>query len=297
MIKKAVIPAAGLGTRFLPVTKTQPKEMLPIVDTPTIQFVVEEAVASGIRDILMITGRGKRSIEGYFDRAFELEANLQGKGKEDLLRQVQDLASMADIHFVRQREMNGLGDAISYARSHMNNEPFAVLLGDTLVDSQTPCIQQMMDVYARYRAPIIGVEEVPADRVHRYGIVGGNEIEPNVFRINQLVEKPKASEAPSRLAIAARYILTPDIFDYIERTSRGVGNEVQLTDALKLLLKDREFFAFKYEGKRHDIGNKLDYMKTMVEFAARRADIGKEFRSFLKSFTEGLNNPNVDGKD
>jgi len=288
VVKKAVIPAAGLGTRFLPVTKTLPKEMLPIVDTPTIQYVVEEAVESGIRDILIITGRGKRSLEGYFDRALELEADLQEKGREEQLRQVRRLASLASIHFIRQRELNGLGDAISYARRHTGDEPFIVLLGDTLVDSATPCARQLMDVYDRVQAPVIGVQQVEPEKAGRYGVVGGREVEPNLYRVEELVEKPGPSDAPSNLAIGGRYVLTPDVFECIDQTARGVGNEIQLTDALRLLLKRREIFAYKYEGVRHDIGNPLDYLTTTVKYAARRGDIGPRFRAFLRDFVKTM---------
>ncbi|HUT24491.1 MAG TPA: UTP--glucose-1-phosphate uridylyltransferase GalU [Sumerlaeia bacterium] len=288
MIRKAVIPAAGFGTRFLPVTKSQPKEMLPIIDTPTIHYVVEEAVHSGIRDILIVTGRGKQSLENYFDRAFELEANLHAKGREEQLLQVRQLANLANIHFIRQAELNGLGDAVSYARWHVGDEPFLVLLGDTLVDSKTPCSRQLIDVYNRLKAPVIGVEEVERDKVDRYGIVGGEEIEPNTWRVNVLVEKPKTVEAPSNLAIGGRYVLTPDVFDYIGRTAEGVGNEIQLTDALRLMLKDREIYAHKFEGTRHDIGNRLDYLKTTVRYAVKRGDVGADFREFLRTFVETL---------
>jgi UTP--glucose-1-phosphate uridylyltransferase len=284
MIQKAVIPAAGFGTRFLPATKSQPKEMLPIVDTPTIQYVVEEAVNSGIRDILIITRQGKQSIENHFDRAFELEASLRLQGREEQLQQVRHLASLANIHFVRQAELNGLGDAISYARWHVGNEPFLVLLGDTLIRSKTPCSRQLIDSYNRYKCPIIGVEEVERSKVERYGIVGGKAIEPNLYDIDVLVEKPKAADAPSNLAIGGRYILTPDIFDCIERTPRGVNNEIQLTDALRLLLKDQRMLAHKFDGVRYDIGNRLEYMKTSVIYAADRPDMGPDFRAFLRDF-------------
>ena len=291
MIKKAVIPAAGLGTRFLPATKAQPKEMLPLIDTPTIQYVVEEAVHSGIRDILIITGRGKQSIENHFDRAFELETHLKAKGREEQLLQVRKLSQLANIHFIRQPELNGLGDAISYARWHVGNEPFLVLLGDTVVDSPSaPCSRQIIDVFNHYRAPVIGVEEVDPAKVERYGIVAGKEVAPNTWRIDVMVEKPRPSEAPSRLAIAGRYVLTPEIFAYIDRTATGVGNEVQLTDALQLMLKDHEIYAHKFQGKRYDIGNRLDYMRTLVELGARRGDIGPDFRAFLKEFAAGLPN-------
>jgi len=288
MIRKAVIPAAGFGTRFLPVTKTQPKEMLPIVDTPTIQFVVEEAVHSGIRDILMITGRGKHAIENYFDRAFELETKLAARNRDEQLLQVRKLSDMANVHFIRQREPRGLGDAISYARWHVGDEPFLVLLGDTLVDSRTPCARQLIDVYNKVKAPVIGVEEVDPDKVERYGIIGGNRVEGDTYELTELVEKPKTVEAPSNLAIGGRYILTPDIFDYIDKTAQGVGNEIQLTDALRLMLKDRKIYAHKFEGVRHDIGNRLDYVKTSVKYAVKRDDIGVEFKEFLREFVKEL---------
>jgi len=284
MIRKAVIPAAGFGTRFLPATKSQPKEMLPIVDTPTIQYVVEEAVNSGIRDILIITRQGKQSIENHFDRAFDLEASLRAQGREEQLQQVRHLASLANIHFVRQAELNGLGDAISYARWHVGNEPFLVLLGDTLIHSKSPCSRQLIDSYNRFKCPIIGVEEVARDKVERYGIVGGKQIEPSLYEIDVMVEKPKAVDAPSNLAIGGRYILPPEIFDYIERTPRGVNNEIQLTDALRLMLKDQRMLAHKFDGVRYDIGNRFEYMKTSVIYAAERPDMGPEFRAFLRDF-------------
>jgi UTP--glucose-1-phosphate uridylyltransferase len=270
------------------VTKAQPKEMLPIVDTPTIQYVVEEAVNSGIRDILIITGRGKQSIENHFDRAYELEANLQEQNREEQLLQVRKLTKLANIHFIRQRELNGLGDAISYARWHVNNEPFLVLLGDTVVDGKIPCSRQLIDVYNRYKAPVIGVEEVDPDKVERYGIVGGEEVSPGTFKLDVMVEKPKAVEAPSNLAIAARYVLTPDIFDYIENTARGKGGEVQLTDALKMLLANGDIYAHKFKGRRYDIGNRLDYVKTILDFGCKRADIGPDLRAYLKTFVSEM---------
>ncbi len=289
MIRKAVIPAAGFGTRFLPVTKSQPKEMLPIVDTPTIQYVVEEAVNSGIRDILIITRIGKQSIENHFDRAFELEANLQAQGREEQLMQVKELSSLANIHFVRQAELEGLGDAISYAKWHVGDEPFLVLLGDTIVDSQTPVSRQLIDVYNRHKCPVIGVEQVPDEKVNRYGIVGGKEIEDSTYKLDALVEKPLPHEAPSNMAIGGRYILTAEIFDYIEKTPKGVNNEVQLTDALKLMMEEgRNMLAHRFEGKRYDIGNRLEYMKTSLRYAVKRPDIGPEMCDFLREFVKEL---------
>jgi len=287
MIKKAVIPAAGLGTRFLPATKASPKEMLPIVDTPTIQYVVQEAVDSGIEDILIITGRGKRAIEDHFDRNFELEEKL--KEKDDAMyEEVRHLADMANIHFVRQKEMNGLGDAISYCRHHVGNEPFAVLLGDTIMDSIIPVTQQLMDVYNQYRHSVVAVETVPKDKVNRYGIVGGKKLSDTILELNALIEKPSIETAPSNLAIAGRYILTPQIFDAIEHTARGKGNEIQLTDAMVLLLKTEPIYSCTIEGNRYDIGNKLDFLKTTVEFALRRKEFAEPFLAFLKEKIAGM---------
>ncbi|GAB3269871.1 UTP--glucose-1-phosphate uridylyltransferase GalU [Larkinella harenae] len=282
MIKKAVIPAAGLGTRFLPATKAQPKEMLPIIDTPTIQYVVQEAVDSGIEDILIITGKGKRSIEDHFDRNYELETRLEEKEDEALLLEMRRLSDMADIHFVRQRELNGLGDAIYYARHHVGNEPFAVLLGDTIMDSVIPVTQQLIDTYDQYRGTVIAVEEVPADKVNRYGIVGGSMLSDSIMELSTLIEKPAIDAAPSNLAIAGRYILTPDIFAAIEQTSKGKNNEIQLTDAMLLLLKRENIYSHRIEGKRHDIGNKMDFLKTTVEFALKRKEFSGPFLKFLK---------------
>jgi UTP--glucose-1-phosphate uridylyltransferase len=287
MIKKAVIPAAGLGTRFLPATKASPKEMLPIVDTPTIQYVVQEAVDSGIEDILIITGRGKRAIEDHFDRNFELEEKL--KEKDDAMyEEVRHLADMANIHFVRQKEMNGLGDAISYCRHHVGNEPFAVLLGDTIMDSIIPVTQQLIDVYNQYRHSVVAVETVPKDKVNRYGIVGGKKLSDTILELNALIEKPSIETAPSNLAIAGRYILTPQIFDAIEHTARGKGNEIQLTDAMVLLLKTEPIYSCTIEGNRYDIGNKLDFLKTTVEFALRRKEFAEPFLAFLKEKIAGM---------
>jgi len=282
MIKKAVIPAAGLGTRFLPATKAQPKEMLPIIDRPTIQYVVQEAVDSGIEDILIITGKGKRAIEDHFDRNYELEIRLEEKEDQLLLDEMRRLSDMANLHYVRQRELNGLGDAIRYARHHVGNEPFAVLLGDTIMDSVIPVTQQLIDAYAQYGGSVIAVEEVPHDKVNRYGIVGGRSLSDRILELDTLVEKPALSDAPSNLAIAGRYILTPDIFAMLEQTPMGKNNEIQLTDALLLLLKRENLYAYRIEGKRHDIGNKLDFLKTTVEFALKRPEFAKPFRAFLE---------------
>lgn len=282
MIKKAVIPAAGLGTRFLPATKAQPKEMLPIIDTPVIQYVVQECVDSGIEDILIISGKGKRSIEDHFDRNFELEARFQEKDDESLFNQLRNIENMAHIHFIRQKELNGLGDAIYHARFHCSNEPFAVLLGDTIIDSVIPATQQMIDTFEQYRQPIIAVETVPAEKVSRYGIVGGTMISKKLLQLNEMVEKPAVDKAPSTLAVAGRYILTPDIFPILEKTPRGRGNEIQLTDALRILLKHHGIMAQIIEGKRHDLGNKLEFLKTTIEFALKRDEFAKPLREFLK---------------
>ncbi len=282
MIKKAVIPAAGLGTRFLPATKAQPKEMLPIIDTPVIQYVVQECVDSGIEDILIISGKGKRSIEDHFDRNFELEARIQEKEDEAVLNQLRHIENMANIHFIRQKELNGLGDAIMHARFHCGSEPFAVLLGDTVIDSVIPATQQMIDTFEQYRQPIIAVEMVHPAKVSRYGIVGGKEISKKLLQLTELVEKPEVRKAPSNLAVAGRYILTPDIFPALEKTPRGKGNEIQLTDALRILLKHQGIMAQTIEGKRHDLGDKLDFLKTTIEFALKRDEFAKPLREFLK---------------
>lgn len=282
MIKKAVIPAAGLGTRFLPATKVQPKEMLPIIDTPTIQYVVQEAVDSGIDDILIISGKGKRAIEDHFDRNFELEAHLENQKKQSSYNEIRRLADMANIHFIRQKEANGLGDAIYSARHHVGNEPFAVLLGDTIIDSIIPAAQQMIDIYEQYRETIIAVETVPQEKVSRYGIVGGKKKSNRILEVSKLVEKPTIKQSPSTLAIAGRYILTPEIFKAIEKTPRGKNNEIQLTDAMRILLKREKIIAYTLEGKRHDIGNKLDYLKTTIEFAVKRPEFADPLMAFMK---------------
>ncbi len=288
MIKKAVIPAAGFGSRFLPATKAQPKEMLPIIDTPTIQYVVEETVQSGISQILLITGKGKQAIENHFDRSFELEEDLARKNKQKQLKEVQALSTMAEIFYIRQQELNGLGDAIRYARNFVDHEPFIVLLGDTIIKSKTPCVRQLIDIYNQYQTTLIGVEEVPQNKVSRYGIIEGKQIAESVYRVSNLIEKPELKEAPSRLAIGGRYILTAKIFEYLDRTKPGKGGEIQLTDALRDMCHHEEILAFKFEGKRYDIGNKLDYLITSVEFGVDREDLGYEFRQFLKEFVKTL---------
>jgi UTP--glucose-1-phosphate uridylyltransferase len=281
MVRKAVIPAAGLGTRFLPATKVQPKEMLPIIDTPTIQYVVQEAVDAGIEDILVITGKGKRAIEDHFDRNFELESHLEEKGADASYDEIRRLAELANIHFIRQKEMNGLGDAIFQARWHTGNEPFVVLLGDTVMKSVIPVTQQLIDMYEQYNCSILGVETVPREKVSRYGILGGKKISDHVMEVNEMIEKPAPEEAPSNFAIAARYILTPEIYSAIEETPRGKNNEIQITDALKLLMQREKIIAYKFEGKRYDIGNKLDYLKATIEFALERDEFSKPLIQFM----------------
>ncbi len=288
MIKKAVIPAAGFGTRFLPATKAQPKEMLPIIDTPVIQYVVQECVDSGIEDILIISGKGKRSIEDHFDRNHELESRILEKEDENLYNQLKHIENMANIHYVRQKELNGLGDAINHAKHHCGSEPFAVLLGDTVIDSVIPVTQQLIDAYEQYRQTVLAVEEVPWEKVHRYGIVGGQKLSDRMHQLEKMIEKPSREEAPTNLAIAGRYILTPEIFPALEKTKRGKGNEIQLTDALRLLLKHEQAIAYTIEGKRYDIGNKLDFLKTTVEFALKRKEFAKPFAGYLKEIAKKI---------
>lgn len=290
-VTKAVIPAAGFGTRFLPATKSQPKEMLPIVDTPTIQYVVEECVRSGIREILMVIGRSKRAIEEHFYRATELELELEEKGKTELLEQIRNISDMADIHFVWQKELNGLGDAVSYGRAFVGNEPFALLLGDTLLgsdDPRRPILRQMLDVFEQKDESVIALEEVPTEKVSRYGIAGGREHPGGVIEIDQLIEKPSPEEAPSNLAIAGRYVFRPEIFSHIAETKPGKNNEIQLTDAMRSMLDTRGMFGLRFAGKRYDIGNKLDFIKTNIEFGLKREDIGSDLARYLKKIVNDL---------
>jgi UTP--glucose-1-phosphate uridylyltransferase len=286
-IKKAVIPAAGFGTRFLPATKSQPKEMLPIVDKPTIQYVVEEAVEAGITDILMIIGKGKRAIEEHFDRNMELEYQLEEKKQFELLEEVRSITNLADIHFIWQRELNGLGDAIRYAQHHVNNEPFAILLGDTLIESRYGSVtRQLIEVFDKYKGSVVALEEVEREVVSRYGIIGGSEVEENVFKVSDFIEKPSIEEAPSNLAIASRYIFTPKIFDYLKLVQPGKNNEIQLTDAMHLMLQDYNMYGLRFEGIRYDIGNKLDFLKTNVIYGSKREDLGADFIAWLKQFVD-----------
>ena len=291
MIRKAVIPAAGFGTRFLPLTKSQPKEMLPIVDTPTIQFVVEEAVASGITDILMVIGKSKRAIEEHFDRNYELENELEEKGKDSLLGQVREISNMADIHFIWQKELNGLGDAVWHARNHVGNEPFALLLGDTVVesDSETPVTRQLMDIYDQYEGSVVALEQVPESKVSYYGIMDGSEIGSGVFQVNDFIEKPTVEEAPSTLAFAGRYIFQPDIFDYLVQQKRGKNNEIQLTDAMRAMVKMRPMFGCKFVGKRHDLGNKLDFIKTNLHYALKDPKMSADLQLYIKELMKNSN--------
>lgn len=275
---KAVIPAAGLGTRFFPATKAQPKEMLPVFNKPTIQYVVEEAVSSGIDDILIITGKGKRSIEDHFDRSFELEYSLQNSGKTDYLKEIESISEMADIYYVRQKKQRGLGDAISCAQKHIDGEPFAVLLGDTIAQSEIPCIKQLMNVHEKYKSTVIAIEEVPDERIERYGIIKGNKINDNLYKIDDLVEKPKLEDSPSNLGIIGRYILAPEIFDYINEVSPGVGGEIQLTDALRLL---NESYGCIFKGKLYDIGNTVDWLKSSIEIALEHEEVREELKDYL----------------
>lgn len=278
---KAVIPAAGFGTRFLPATKAQPKEMLPVYDKPTIQYVVEEAVKSGIDDILIITGRNKRSIEDHFDRSMELECTLENADKYDRLQLVRDITGLADICYIRQKEQKGLGDAINCAKKHVGDEPFAVLLGDSITKGKTPCTKQLIDIYEKYGKSAISLEEVPQEKVSRYGIIDGVKVEDNVYDIKKLVEKPAVEDAPSNLAIMGRYVLTPDIFDKLDETEPGVGEEIQLTDALQKL---DSIYGVTFEGKTYDIGNRMEWLKTSIEFAMEDEDSKRELKEFISSF-------------
>lgn len=281
-VHKAIIPAAGLGTRFLPATKAQPKEMLPIVDTPTIQFIVEEAVSSGIKDIIIVTGRSKRAIEDHFDKSYELEEELKKSGKEDLLVQVRDISNLVNIHYIRQKEPRGLGHAIYCAKAFIGNEPFAVLLGDDIVKSEEPCLKQLINVYNEYKTTILGVQKVPENEVSSYGIVSGKEVDERVVKVNDMVEKPDIDKAPSNTAILGRYILTPAIFSHLENIPPGKNGEIQLTDALKSLMKEEAIYAYHFIGKRYDVGNRMGFLKATVEFALDRDDLKDEFKSWLK---------------
>ena len=281
-VKKAVFPVAGLGTRFLPATKSTPKEMLPLIDKPLVQYVVEEAVASGIEQILFVTGRGKRAIEDHFDISFELESLLYEKGKDLELHQVRQIAEMANIFFVRQKEALGLGHAILCAKEFVGNEPFAVLLGDDIIDSEQPCLAQLLEVYESYRAPVLALEQVPMANISSYGCVRGNHLSSRVYEVLDLVEKPPVSEAPSDLAIIGRYILTPGIFPILENQEPGKGGEIQLTDAIRTLSLHESIYGCRFDGVRHDCGDKLGFLKATVDMALKREEFNGNFEAFLR---------------
>lgn len=285
-VKKAIIPAAGLGTRFLPATKAMPKEMLPIVDKPTIQYIVEEAIESGIEDIIIVTGKGKRSIEDHFDHALELEQNLIEKGKIELLEKVRHSSKMADIHYIRQKEPKGLGHAVFCARKFIGDEPFAVLLGDDIVQAEKPCLAQLMERYEETTASIIGVQQVPGNQTHRYGIIDPLNNFNNLYGVKNFVEKPAQGTAPSNLAIMGRYILTPEIFNYLEKQETGAGGEIQLTDAIQQLNKFQRVFAYDFEGTRYDVGEKLGFIMTTIEFALKDQEISKQLLPELERLLE-----------
>jgi UTP--glucose-1-phosphate uridylyltransferase len=286
-VRKAVFPAAGLGTRFLPATKAQPKEMLPLVDKPIIQYVIEEAVAAGLTNIIIVTGRGKNAIEDHFDVSHELERMLQERGKTALLEQVRAISNLINVSYVRQKETLGLGHAVLMARDLVGDEPFAVMLGDDIIDSPVPCMKQMIDVFEKHDGPVIAVHQVPRDEISAYGVIDGDVVEgeDRVYRIRDLVEKPNVDEAPSDLAIIGRYILTPDIFEELEKTPRDKAGEIQLTNGMRRLKDKRPMYGYRFEGKRHDAGNKLGFLKATVEFALKREDLGGPFREYLR----GLN--------
>lgn len=286
-IRKAVFPAAGLGTRFLPATKASPKEMLPLVDKPLIQYSVEEAVASGCDSILIITGRDKSAIENHFDISFELEEVLKEKGKTELFEMVRAISDIARISYTRQKQALGLGHAIYQAKDFVGDEPFAALLADDMVDAERPALRQMIDVYEKYDAPVIATMQVAGEAISRFGVIDADEVEPGVFKIKDMVEKPAFADAPSDLAIIGRYIFTPDIFDAIEKTTPGSGGEIQITDAMRILLKERPFYAVKLDGVRHDAGDKLGFLIATVEYALKRNDLAEDFREYLRTLDLG----------
>ena len=285
-VKKAIIPAAGLGTRFLPATKSQPKEMLPIVDKPTLQYIIEEAIESGIEEILIVTGRSKKSIEDHFDRSVELELELEQKGKTEMLKMVQDISNMVNIHYIRQKEPKGLGHAIHCAKSFIGNEPFAVLLGDDIVDADTPCLKQLINAYDEYKTSVLGVQKVAKEDTDKYGILDVKHIEDRVYKVKDLVEKPSIEESPSNVAILGRYIITPKIFEILENTKPGKGNEIQLTDALLKLIEEEAMYAYDFEGRRYDVGDKLGFLQATVEYALRKEELRDGFIDYLKTIIE-----------
>ena len=286
LVKKAIIPAAGLGTRFLPATKAQPKEMLPIVDKPTLQYIIEEAIASGIEEILIITGRNKKSIEDHFDKSIELELELEKSGKTEMLEMVRHISDMINIQYIRQKEPRGLGHAILCAKSFIGDEPFAVILGDDIFDSKTPCLKQLLDIYYEYNTTIIGVQKIDRNDVNKYGIIQGKYIDENIHLIKDLVEKPDIESAPSNIAILGRYILKPDIFKILENQKPGKNNEIQLTDALKTLCETQAMYAYEFEGKRYDVGEKFGFLQATVEFALKNNELKDEFLNYLKELVK-----------
>lgn len=287
-ITKAVIPAAGFGTRFLPATKAVPKEMLPIIDKPTIQYIAEEAIKSGITDLLIIVSRGKEDIVNHFDKAYELESVLERDGKTEMLKAVREVSSKIDVHFIRQQEQKGLGHAVLYAKSFCANEPFAVMLGDDVVVSEKPCIGQLMEQFEKCGASILGVQKVGMDQVSKYGIVDCEKMDGRLYKVNGMVEKPKQEDAPSDIAVLGRYIITPEIFECLMRTPKGAGGEIQLTDALVLLSKTQPLYAYDFEGKRYDIGNKLGFLQATVDFALQRDDLREDFSKYIKEVSKSL---------
>ena len=282
-VKKAIIPAAGLGTRFLPATKSQPKEMLPIVDKPTLQYIIEEAIESGIEEILIITGRNKKSIEDHFDKSVELELELEQKGKDEMLEMVRNISNMVNIHYIRQKEPKGLGHAIHCAKSFIGNEPFAVLLGDDIVDCETPCLKQLISAYDEYKTSILGVQEVAKEDTCKYGILDVKHIEDRVYKVKDMVEKPSVEEAPSNVAILGRYIITPEIFNILENQEPGKGGEIQLTDALKTLGKQEAIYAYNFEGRRYDVGDKLGFLEATIDFALKRDNLKDDLLNYMKN--------------
>ena len=287
-VRKAVIPAAGLGTRFLPATKSQPKEMLPIVDKPTIQYIIEEAAAAGVEDIIVVTGRNKRSIEDHFDRSIELEMELERKGKDQLLKMVQEIPAIANIHFIRQKQPLGLGHAVLTASHFIGDEPFAVLLGDDVVVSKKPVLQQMVEVFNEYKTSILGVQEVADEVVNKYGIVDCKHVDEGIYKVKDLVEKPDLEVAPSRIAILGRYILTPTIFSFLETQEPGAGGEIQLTDGLKRLAKNEAMYAYIFKGHRYDVGSKMGFLQANIECALRSPEVANDLKNYLNALHENM---------
>ena len=281
-VKKAIIPAAGLGTRFLPATKSQPKEMLPIVDKPTLQYIIEEAIESGIEEILIITGRNKKSIEDHFDKSVELELELEQKGKKEMLEMVRDISNMVNIHYIRQKEPKGLGHAIHCAKSFIGDEPFAVLLGDDIVDADTPCLKQLINTYDEYKTTILGVQEVAKEDTDKYGILDVKHIEDRVYKVKDMVEKPSVESAPSNIAILGRYIINPSIFEILENQKPGKGGEIQLTDALKTLSTQEAIYAYNFEGRRYDVGDKFGFLEATIDFALKRDELREDLLNYMK---------------